>query len=98
MKDSAEPLALEGGQPDDFRWQRAPRALRRESEAPVLSVERFEGPLDWLPELVRTHRLDLSRPFIVALIEAFADSLEQALQVDIAARAPSSRNLPVRAL
>ena len=51
-----------------------------ESEAPVLSVDGFEGPLDWLLELVRTHRLDLSQLSIVALIEAFAAALEQALQ------------------
>ena len=56
----------------------------------MLSVDGFEGPLDWLLELVRTHRLDLSRLSIVALIEAFADALEQALQRGIAGRTASS--------
>ena len=90
MTDIAALPAVEGGQPDEAEWEQAPRALRRESEAPVLSVDGFEGPLDWLLELVRTHRLDLSRLSIVALIEAFASALEQALQVGIAARAASS--------
>ena len=79
MTDTIE-RAAESNQPDEAEWEQAPRALRRESEAPVLSVDGFEGPLDWLLELVRTHRLDLSRLSIVALIEAFASALEQALQ------------------
>nr|WP_321983279.1 segregation/condensation protein A [uncultured Lichenicoccus sp.] len=90
MTDNAEPLALEDAPPDEADWEQAPRALRRESDAPMLSVEGFEGPLDWLLELVRTHRLDLSRLSIVALIEAFATALEQALQGGLAARARSS--------
>ena len=90
MTDSAEPLALEGASSGGGKWEQPPRALQRKSDAPVLSVEGFEGPLDWLLELVRTHRLALSRLSIVALIEAFADALEQAQQVGIAARAASS--------
>ena len=90
MTDSAEPLAIRGNQPDEAEWEQAPRALRRESEAPVLSVDGFEGPLDWLLELVRTQRLDLSRLSIVALIQAFATALEQALQQDSARRTSSS--------
>ena len=90
MTDSVEPLAVETGSINEIEWDQPPRALRRESEAPVLSVEGFEGPLDWLLELVRTHRLDLSRLSIVALIEAFATALEQALQRGIAGRTASS--------
>ena len=90
MTDIAEPLAVECGQPDESEWEQAPRALRRESEAPILTVEGFEGPLDWLLELVRTHRLDLSRLSIAALIEAFAAALEQALQQEGARRMASS--------
>ena len=90
MTDGAEPLALEGAPLNEADWEPQPHAPRRESDAPVLSVDGFEGPLDWLLELVRTHRLDLSRLSIVALIEAFADALEQALQVGIAARAATS--------
>ena len=90
MSDSAPTLVVESASLDETEWEQAPRGIRRESEAPVLSVEGFGGLLDWLLELVRTHRLDLSRLSIVALIEAFADALEQALQVGIAARAASS--------
>ena len=90
MTDIAAILAVEGGQPDEAEWEQAPRALRRENEAPVLSVDGFEGPLDWLLELVRTHRLDLSQLSIVALIEAFATALEQALQRGNAGRTASS--------
>ena len=79
MTDSVEPLAVEAGPFNEAGWEQAPRALRRESEAPVLSVDGFEGPLDWLLELVRTQRLDLSRLSIVALIEALTTALEQAL-------------------
>ena len=89
MTDTIE-LAAESNQLDAADWEQAPRALRRESEAPVLSVDGFEGPLDWLLELVRTHRLDLSRLSIVALIEAFASALEQALQQDSLRRTASS--------
>ncbi|TLU70750.1 IstB-like ATP-binding domain-containing protein [Lichenicoccus roseus] len=82
MTASAGPLALEGAPPDEGEWEQAPLALRRENEAPVLSVGGFEGPLGCLLELVRTHRLDLSRLSIVALVETFATALEQALQQD----------------
>ena len=80
MTDTIE-RAVESRQPDAVDWEQPPRVLRRESEAPVLSVDGFEGPLDWLLELVRTQRLDLSRLSIVALIKAFATALEQALQL-----------------
>ena len=90
MTDSALLPASEAGPIEEAEWDQPPRALRRDSEAPVLSVEGFEGPLDWLLELVRTHRLDLSRLSIVALIEAFATALEQALQQGGARRSASS--------
>ena len=89
MTDIAEPLAAEGDQPGS-EWEQAPRALRPESEAPVLSVDGFEGSLDWLLELVRTQRIDLARLSIVGLIEAFAIGLEQALQQQAPRPAASS--------
>ena len=46
---------------------------------PVLAVDGFEGPLDWLLDLARTRRIDLARLSIAALIEAFADALATAL-------------------
>jgi segregation and condensation protein A len=47
--------------------------------APVLRVEGFEGPLDWLVELARTRKIDLARLSIAALIEAFATAMTAAL-------------------
>ena len=90
MTDTAAPPVVGGDQPDEVEWEQKPRAFRREGDAPVLSVDGFEGPLDWLLELVRTHRLDLSRLSIVGLIEAFATALEQALQQEGTRPAASS--------
>jgi segregation and condensation protein A len=46
---------------------------------PVLSVNGFEGPLDWLLDLARSERIDLRRVSILALVEAFAGALQAAL-------------------
>ena len=48
--------------------------------APVLSVDGFEGPLDWLVETARARKLDLSRLSILALVEAFGAALTAALE------------------
>jgi segregation and condensation protein A len=45
---------------------------------PVLSVEGFEGPLDFLLEMVRRHRIDLGRLAILPLIEQFVAAFEAA--------------------
>jgi segregation and condensation protein A len=45
----------------------------------VLSVDSFEGPLDWLLELVRARRIDLAKLSIKALVDAFASALTEAL-------------------
>lgn len=47
--------------------------------APTLSVEGFEGPLDWLLELARAQRIDLTKLSILALVEAFLRALEAGL-------------------
>ncbi|MFC7611903.1 segregation/condensation protein A [Teichococcus aestuarii] len=46
------------------------------SDAPALSVEGFEGPLDFLLEMVRRHRVDLGRLSIVTLTDQFVAALE----------------------
>lgn len=46
------------------------------SDAPALSVEGFEGPLDFLLEMVRRHRVDLERLSIVTLTDQFVAALE----------------------
>jgi segregation and condensation protein A len=59
-------------------WEDPPRATPTEL-APVLSVNGFAGPLDWLLEMAQARKIDLARLSIVALIEAFATALEAAL-------------------
>jgi segregation and condensation protein A len=59
-------------------WEDPPRAAPPGS-APVLAVYGFEGPLDWLLEMVQARKIDLGRLSIVALIDAFATSLDAAL-------------------
>jgi segregation and condensation protein A len=60
-------------------WERPPRHQSGPATAPVLAVDGFEGPLDWLLDLARTRRIDLARLSIVALVEAFAEALMAAL-------------------
>ena len=65
-------LALEG-------WEQPPRFRLNPADAPVLAVDGFEGPLDWLLKLARTRRIDLARLSIVALVEAFEEAMTAAL-------------------
>jgi segregation and condensation protein A len=64
--------------PDLSGWEDPPRRSPA-STVPVLSVEGFEGPLDWLLEMVQARKIDLARLSILALIEAFAAALEAVL-------------------
>ncbi len=59
-------------------WGDPPRAAPA-GAAPTLSVDGFEGPLDWLLELARAQKIDLARLSIAALAEAFVVALEAAL-------------------
>ena len=59
-------------------WEDPPRGARPDT-APVLSVDGFTGPLDWLLEMVRGQKIDLARLSIAALIEAFAAAMTAAL-------------------
>ena len=60
-------------------WEQPPRRQPGPATAPMLAVDGFEGPLDWLLDLARTRRIDLARLSIVALVEAFAEALMAAL-------------------
>lgn len=74
--------AVLGPQPDEgdrAGWDDPPRRPGPAGTAPVLAVDGFEGPLDWLLELARARRIDLARLSIAALVDAFADALEAAL-------------------
>ncbi len=81
----AAPLMGQSGRPPT--WDAPPR---RPSVAtsPILAVDGFEGPLDWLLELARTHKVDLARLSILALVEAFAGALEAGLHRTPDAPAP----------
>jgi segregation and condensation protein A len=67
-------------------WEDPPRAAPTDA-APVLAVDGFEGPLDWLLEMAQAQKIDLARLSIVALIEAFATAMEAALARQIGGRA-----------
>src|ERR1700712_4480038 len=62
------------------RRRKTPLARAGAIGAPVLSVAGFEGPLDWLLEMVRAHRIDLARLSILALVEAFDEAMETAFR------------------
>ncbi len=59
-------------------WEQPPRRAPADA-APVLAVDGFAGPIDWLVEQVRAGRIDLARLSILALVDAFADALATAL-------------------
>ncbi len=78
MDGSAPPASGQGVLPLES-WDQPPRRLPGPAAAPVLAVDGFEGPLDWLLDLARTRRIDLARLSIVALVEAFTEALTAAL-------------------
>lgn len=55
-------------------WTEAERP--RAPAAPLLEVEGFAGPLDFLVDMVRRDRVDLSQLSILALIDQFVAALE----------------------
>ena len=79
---------LSSASPDTDGWEDPPRRLP-EAWSPVLTVEGFEGPLDWLLEMARTRKLDLQRLSILALIDCFVDAMQAALPPDAPAPAPT---------
>ena len=60
-----------------FVWEDPPR--RQAATSPVLVVEGFDGPLDWLLEMARAQKIDLAQLSILALVEAFAGAMEAAM-------------------
>jgi segregation and condensation protein A len=59
-------------------WEDPPRGAPTDG-APVLSIDGFAGPLDWLLEMARARKIDLARLSIGALIEAFSRAMQAAL-------------------
>lgn len=74
------PVPLPGA-PDTTDWENPPRTGPADggTGAPVLAVEGFAGPLDWLVEMAVARRIDLRRLPFLALVEAFAGALERAI-------------------
>ena len=72
-------------------WEKPPLRRAGPSAPPVLAVDGFEGPLDWLLDLARTRRIDLARLSIAALIEAFEEALTTALAASDVAPATLGR-------
>ncbi len=58
-----------------------------EAETLLVAVDGFEGPLDLLLTLARTHRVDLARISVLKLAEQYLDFVEQAraLRIELAA-------------
>jgi segregation and condensation protein A len=58
-----------------------------EHEALIIDVDGFEGPLDLLLELARTHKIDLSRISILALANQYIAFIERAqhMRLELAA-------------
>ncbi len=75
--DTAAAAAPQPG-PAPSAWEDPPCG-EAPATSPVLAVDGFEGPLDWLLEMARTRKIDLARLSILALVEAFAGALEGAL-------------------
>lgn len=71
-------------------WEAPPRTPPA-SAAPVLAVDGFEGPLDWLLELARAQQLDLAKLSILQLVDAFALALDAALAEQQTIRADLAR-------
>ncbi len=60
-------------------WQDPPHH-QASATSPILAVDGFAGPLDWLLAMARSRKIDLARLSILALVEAFAHAMEAALQ------------------
>jgi len=60
-------------------WEDPPHR-HASATSPILAVDGFEGPLDWLLALARARKIDLARLSILALVEAFAGAMDAALR------------------
>lgn len=61
--------------------------LRRQSEALLIDVDGFEGPLDLLLTLARTQKVDMRKISVLALSEQYLEFVERAkkLRIELAA-------------
>ncbi len=72
---------------DAEAWDTLPPVEVDAADALVVDIEGFAGPLDLLLALARTHKLDISRISILALVEQYLDFITRAqrLNLEIAA-------------
>jgi segregation and condensation protein A len=70
-----------------FVWEDPPRG-QAATTSPVLAVDGFDGPLDWLLEMARAKKIDLAQLSILALVEAFAGAMAAAMTRGPGAPAP----------
>ncbi|UFN51571.1 segregation/condensation protein A (plasmid) [Roseomonas sp. OT10] len=75
MADADAAAAVE----DPWQEEKAADGRPRPADMPHLSVEGFEGPLDFLLEMVRRHQLDLGRLSIIPLTDQLVAALEGSL-------------------
>ncbi len=78
MSDAETAMPVQG-MLDLETWEHPPRRAPGPAAAPVLTVDGFEGPLDWLLDLARSRRIDLARLSITGLVTAFEAALTTAL-------------------
>ena len=73
--------------PDGEGEPRREVAMELEDDALIIDVEGFEGPLDLLLELARTHKIDLTRISILALANQYISFIERAqrMRLELAA-------------
>lgn len=73
--------------PDGESEPRREAAMGFEDEALIIDVEGFEGPLDLLLELARSHKIDLTRISILALATQYINFIERAqhMRLELAA-------------
>ena len=76
-----EPAAPPGAA--DPAWDAPMTAEVRPEDALVIDIEGFEGPLDLLLALARTHKIDLARISILALVEQYLEFIAEAQKVNL---------------
>ena len=76
--------------PAILTWEDPPRGAPTDG-APVLSIDGFAGPLDWLLAMARARKIDLARLSIGALIEHFPVRCRRPSPAGIAAGSATGR-------
>jgi segregation and condensation protein A len=77
---SQEPGATAAG---DAAWDERPFEPPRAEDALNIDLDGFSGPLDLLLALARTHRIDLSRLSVLALVDQYLAFIAEARRLDL---------------